>query len=1173
MIRTDATTNESEDRTSATVSEGRQPATASENRRPATASENRRPATASENRRPAPTREGEKQSPADEGPASQERTDTTRRAAIQRRLGNAAVQRAATDATATPGESPGVRELCPRCRRRASEGKSLDCPECESALQRSESRASDRGGPSPSAAGVTVNDPNDRYEREAEAVASAVLRMPDATPAPAMRSDAPGVQRMCGRCSNRLAAGKLLDCPECEAELQRSADGSRAGSPSLEVAPSSEVAQSPEGAPSREVAPALADAKGRGRPLPGEVRSYFEPRFDRNFGDVRVHTGSRADDLAGALGATAYTHGRNLFFASGAYRPSTRTGRRLLAHELTHTVQQGVAEPLDRDPDLGGDRAPTGAASGPARERVAEPPATADRQVADRPVSGRSEGAPKRESPVAPAPTAGAAATATAVPTAGAVATRTAATTETAASTAAASRAPAHETATSTAPVRTPVRAGSTTPELQRAVHRGAPAHVQQPTGRSPPAKRSAEPAWYERAWEAAGDAVEWGAERAVEAGGTVYGWGETAVVTIGDTAVEVAGDVWGLAQGLARRLGVDLALEDGTIVLSGSGLTFPGSLSIEDVDVPEIGFTIPFFEGSLSIGDLTLVGTASFSTTFDSSLSLAAGPATLDRFRVALDPLGGTVQSSATATIPTSLGLDAELRAGVGGSVRATVLIPTSPPVAIAFPSVGLRGGLAGHGSGIAQTDVTLEGATSGSIGGVGLDLQASSLTGLEADLGLSGWEAVEVAGYDLCRQHWPLWSKRVAAWIEAGAGVSFSASLDGVDLDAHVAPPRLRDYDLSGLPEEAEAELIADDCWPCDLFRERGWFASPEELAPYYMNPDDRLAGPMEVYPVDPKFVSGATCRGACGPDCHTCTYVERIDVESRDELGRRVTWTYHDVYVCPTHAACREHDACFDWAADEHGETGPFAMLGPVHAICSFKCYCDYSAVQCAGFIAGLGGDATMFFAEGTPTVTYEEREEPPDRTQGPEEPDLGERDGSTPERALPFKWHKPREGYFLYPESLYVPDALSTDELERDAGPTPVRYEDGRGRQRTDEFGVREPYWPQIGQRLQFDPGRREREQRRFTRVLSTHLGADLSGLTTDHVRELQFGDPTQLDQFDNLWPMDSSGNSSAGTNHRNEFRYYERRFGSLNGRWFEITEIDLGPPYLPREVYE
>src|SRR5690606_20940127 len=89
----------------------------------------------------------------------------------------------------------------------------------------------------------------------------------------------------------------------------------------------------------------IASLRGGGRPLPSETRAFLEPRFGRDFSNVRVHTDARAAGLARAVQAQAFTVGRDVVFGAGAFRPETQAGRRLLAHDLTHVVQQGSAGP------------------------------------------------------------------------------------------------------------------------------------------------------------------------------------------------------------------------------------------------------------------------------------------------------------------------------------------------------------------------------------------------------------------------------------------------------------------------------------------------------------------------------------------------------------------------------------------------------------------------------------------------------------------------------------------------------------------------------------------------------------------------------------------------------------------------------------------------------------
>jgi hypothetical protein len=94
-------------------------------------------------------------------------------------------------------------------------------------------------------------------------------------------------------------------------------------------------------------APAVAPASvhetlsAPGRPLDTRTRSFFEQRLGRELGSVRVHADARAATSAEAVGALAYTVGLDIVFARGRYAPRTQEGKRLLAHELAHVVQQG----------------------------------------------------------------------------------------------------------------------------------------------------------------------------------------------------------------------------------------------------------------------------------------------------------------------------------------------------------------------------------------------------------------------------------------------------------------------------------------------------------------------------------------------------------------------------------------------------------------------------------------------------------------------------------------------------------------------------------------------------------------------------------------------------------------------------------------------------------------
>jgi hypothetical protein len=78
-----------------------------------------------------------------------------------------------------------------------------------------------------------------------------------------------------------------------------------------------------------------------GNPLPASLRHQMESSFGTDFSSVRVHEGHQATHV----GAQAYTQGQDIHFAPGAYQPGNDTGRQLIAHELTHVVQQGAIGP------------------------------------------------------------------------------------------------------------------------------------------------------------------------------------------------------------------------------------------------------------------------------------------------------------------------------------------------------------------------------------------------------------------------------------------------------------------------------------------------------------------------------------------------------------------------------------------------------------------------------------------------------------------------------------------------------------------------------------------------------------------------------------------------------------------------------------------------------------
>jgi hypothetical protein len=94
------------------------------------------------------------------------------------------------------------------------------------------------------------------------------------------------------------------------------------------------------GPASPELEQSLSQSRGSGSPLAHGVRGRMENAFGVDFGGVRIHSDARADSLSRSIQARAFTRGQDIFLRQGEYRPASSEGQRLLAHELTHVVQQ-----------------------------------------------------------------------------------------------------------------------------------------------------------------------------------------------------------------------------------------------------------------------------------------------------------------------------------------------------------------------------------------------------------------------------------------------------------------------------------------------------------------------------------------------------------------------------------------------------------------------------------------------------------------------------------------------------------------------------------------------------------------------------------------------------------------------------------------------------------------
>jgi hypothetical protein len=219
---------------------------------------------------------------------------------------------------------------------------------------------------------LAISRPDDPYEQEADRVAEQVMAMPE-----------PKAQRACPSCEDDTLQKKPLadqitpliqrqeEQPEEEEEeetvqakaedgaVQRQEEQPEEEEEPVQAKAEDSAIQRQEENPEEEEEPVQAKRENissqgvstaaerhinmlqsAGSPLSQTTRDFFEPRFGRSFENVRVHTGPSANELAESANAQAFTLGRDIVFGKGRFAPESQSGRRLLAHELTHILHQ-----------------------------------------------------------------------------------------------------------------------------------------------------------------------------------------------------------------------------------------------------------------------------------------------------------------------------------------------------------------------------------------------------------------------------------------------------------------------------------------------------------------------------------------------------------------------------------------------------------------------------------------------------------------------------------------------------------------------------------------------------------------------------------------------------------------------------------------------------------------
>lgn len=238
-----------------------------------------------------------------------------------------------------PSVTPVISAAGAHLQRHASCACGGDCPRCQAEA--------------PAQAKLKVSAPDDAYEREADSVAEQVMSMPGregASVSAAGAAGGPDIQRSSSPGEDETRAplhimtkglyGQSCDsAPDREEEEEEETVGA-------DVMRKATAGETPRAA--GDMRQQLSRSRGGGHPLPAPTRAFMETRFGRDFDDVRVHTDGDAAQMTKDLRAEAFTTGRDIYFRPGMYAPETSAGKRLLAHELTHVVQQRGSDIIGR---------------------------------------------------------------------------------------------------------------------------------------------------------------------------------------------------------------------------------------------------------------------------------------------------------------------------------------------------------------------------------------------------------------------------------------------------------------------------------------------------------------------------------------------------------------------------------------------------------------------------------------------------------------------------------------------------------------------------------------------------------------------------------------------------------------------------------------------------------
>ncbi len=854
---------------------------------------------------------------------------------------------------------------------------------------------------------LSVGSPDDKFEKEADQTAEAVMRMPQ--PEPIVQRKEESTEEIKESDESAKIQRKAIEHtskqdaqPSTESNgesLRKSGSGLSVIKPSV-VAPrvlrkeeDEELQKKENGTAGRgppvagQFASKLNQSKGGGQPMDSSTLGFMNSRFGTDFSGVRIHTGSDASSMSDSIQAKAFTHRNDIYFNSGQYQPETREGKTLLAHELTHTIQQGAVsntvqpklkvnapdDTYEKEADATADRI----MRKPQEEEVQRKCTSCEKEesiqrsaLSDRgpPAVQRKCAACQKEDQSA----------ATSVKE-----------DEVQRKCAACEREENIQRKCKKCEEEEHVQRktrsiSQTTPRIQRyswsefvddvsgvasavydtvsdAVSTAYNAAVNALSSAYESIKSLAGQAWgaisgaAEWLWDQAGRAANWAWERVTE----LAGW-----------LVEKFKQAWEFAKWVAEVISGYITFENGILRVEGPSLTVcPQMMMIIESENFSQYFPLA---GLHWIGDhIEFLGDVGIQATFTSQLELLLGPCQLNNSFFEIDILGLSTSVGADLSVDIGATIRGQYHAGGYAEGTANLFFPPGSTTPININDVLVEAGAAGEAVGTIAANHNFQfRSTVGLFHGISMSVRDNAFYGISADLGVGAYGSLAVGGQNLCRLYYPFWESHfeAATNVDWTIGLSYGAGFPTVMPSASIN--NISGVPFNQTPQAFDRSVLQADCPLCDRFNAMG--IMPRQVGVVWDgHPEPAWGGPLFAYPKAPNIASGALCRGACGPDCHedACTVPE--DKYVCEEMGDGHIWHVYPAYTdCNSHPACRQHDHCYDWCA----EGGENSILGPCHRWCDLECACENNAPSCIDWAMGGGrSDRTMPFSD--PPFSFE------------------------------------------------------------------------------------------------------------------------------------------------------------------------------------------------------